>query len=733
MTILITVFSISVLDAEEGTPAETVLTVSPVSSIYGEAVTLTASLTAEGAPISGREISFSLNGTLTGTGTTGEDGIASIDTSGLDPGVYPISASWAGDAEYLPSNGTADLTINQRVLTAQVTIKNKVYDGNTGATVLEIIPAGLIDGDEVHLTFETASFADANAGDGKTVTVTGINMTGADSGNYILAENTAIASASIAKADPLFNIPAAPVINYGDTPVLLEGNLISGELIPTGNVFITLNGVEQTAAIDPATGDFSSSFDTGDLPVDFYTITYSYSGDTNFNPVSDNSQTLVVNSIAAEIILEGLNQTYDGTAKAVTWTTNPPGLEVKVNYDGSASPPVNAGSYTVEALIDTPNYTGSASGILKVAKATPVFSALSSPVIDRGVVNTILEGIIKAGELIPPGIVNIIMNDVNQEATIDPETGKFSSGFSTDSLSAGVYSIIYSYSGDENFNSISDSTRNVRIQEKSPGPGVVIPGGEMPGNNAVELNGFVLTDSLLVDVNGKVKLSVQLTTQDEKGILSIPEGSSLTDSEGKALKQITATRKSFLAVQPPKGVVMTIYELGPAGARIDPPGTLALKYDASLLPRDVRQGSLYIARWNGEGWEKLASQRDAEAQTVSASLDQFSLYILIGEVEPTTPAPPVTSSPAVTIPPVSTVEETPGSTPGKNENTDHETTAPASSSPAPATRPASTSDIGGQVPEPSPKSPVSVYLIIMVSVFVMVAIGTVLFIMKRIS
>jgi len=61
--------------------------------------------------------------------------------------------------------------------------------------------------------------------------------------------------------------------------------------------------------------------------------------------------------------------TYDGTAKAATVTTVPQGVRVLVKYDGSVTAPVEAGSYAVSASTDDPNYDGSASGTLVIAKA----------------------------------------------------------------------------------------------------------------------------------------------------------------------------------------------------------------------------------------------------------------------------------------------------------------------------------------------------------------------------
>ena len=55
------------------------------------------------------------------------------------------------------------------------------------------------------------------------------------------------------------------------------------------------------------------------------------------------------------ITLGSLNQTYAGTAKPATATTNPTGLTVNFTYNGSANVPTNAGSYTVIGTINDAN------------------------------------------------------------------------------------------------------------------------------------------------------------------------------------------------------------------------------------------------------------------------------------------------------------------------------------------------------------------------------------------
>ena len=106
---------------------------------------------------------------------------------------------------------------------------------------------------------------------------------------------------------PAFDSLAGPTITQGTTPETLGGHIIAGSAIPPGNVSITLNGVTQTAAIDPTTGNFSSVFDTSGLTASGspYQITYSYPGGTNtttntvFSAISDTSHSLTVLPVPA--------------------------------------------------------------------------------------------------------------------------------------------------------------------------------------------------------------------------------------------------------------------------------------------------------------------------------------------------------------------------------------------------------------------------------------------------
>lgn len=92
--------------------------------------------------------------------------------------------------------------------------------------------------------------------------------------------------------------------------------------------------------------------------------------------------TLIVAKAVATVTLSSLSQTHNGSARIPSATTNPAGLFVAFTFDGSGTPPVNAGSYAVQGTVVDANYTGSGGGTLVVAKAAQSisFGPIADPV-----------------------------------------------------------------------------------------------------------------------------------------------------------------------------------------------------------------------------------------------------------------------------------------------------------------------------------------------------------------
>ncbi|ACB77524.1 Ig family protein [Opitutus terrae PB90-1] len=177
---------------------------------------------------------------------------------------------------------------------------------------------------------------------------------------------------------------AAGTSNVALTATNASGTGPASTLVLTigkGSATVTLGSLTQTYTGTPRAVSVSTS--PSGLSVDVLydgsntapTAVGNYSVTATINDLSyvgSTSETLTIGRATATLALGGLNHVYDGTAKSATATTTPAGLPVTVTYDGSATAPTAAGSYTVVATIDSASYTGSGTGTLVIAPAVVV-------------------------------------------------------------------------------------------------------------------------------------------------------------------------------------------------------------------------------------------------------------------------------------------------------------------------------------------------------------------------
>ena len=107
-----------------------------------------------------------------------------------------------------------------------------------------------------------------------------------------------------------------------------------------------------------------------------HTVTACYAGAGSYMSSSGTVSQSVARATAT-VTLSDLVVTYDGQAKGATVATVPEGLSVTVAYtdaNGVSATPINGGDYTVAATVVDQNYTGSADGVFKIAKATPTIT-----------------------------------------------------------------------------------------------------------------------------------------------------------------------------------------------------------------------------------------------------------------------------------------------------------------------------------------------------------------------
>jgi uncharacterized repeat protein (TIGR01451 family) len=345
----------------------TTLATATATGTYGGTVNLSATLTDGTNGVGGKLIAFTLNGNSVGSATTTASGVATVSNvslAGINAGSYPtaVGASFAGDSGYTASNSTASLTVGKADTTTTVNANNATYDGNPhGGTASVTGPAGLSQSLTVSYsgrngtTYGPSTTAPTNAGDYTA------SATYAGDSNYNPSSDGK--DYSIAKASQTITFDPLGDKTYGDADFSVSASASSGLAVgfnASGNCTVSGSTVHITGA--------------GSC-----TITASQPGDSNYNAASDVAQSFNVAKASATVSLSNLSQTYDGTAKSATATTNPAGLNVVITYapasqaghkpNTAALNPVNAGSYTVTATIDDPNYTGSASDTLVINKA----------------------------------------------------------------------------------------------------------------------------------------------------------------------------------------------------------------------------------------------------------------------------------------------------------------------------------------------------------------------------
>src|SRR5207247_397147 len=113
-------------------------------------------------------------------GTAKTVSVSGISISGTDAANYTFNAT---------ATTTADITAKPAAAT--FTANNKVYDGNATATFLTRTIASKVSGDGLDFSASSLSFASKNVSTGKTVTASGIALTGTDKDNYALSSTTA--------------------------------------------------------------------------------------------------------------------------------------------------------------------------------------------------------------------------------------------------------------------------------------------------------------------------------------------------------------------------------------------------------------------------------------------------------------------------------------------------------------------------------------------------------------
>jgi hypothetical protein len=231
-----------------------------------------------------------------------------------------LSGADAGDYTLVSTSPATTANIAPLILTVTVTASGKTYDSTTAATISACTLMGVLTADAGNVTCSAAaaSFADANVGKNKTVTVTGITLSGSAAGNYTLATTTATTTATITAASVTASI-AVDDKPFDDTSVATVYSCTLTGVMPadTGNVTCS------------ATATFPQVLPGNPLTVSATKITLSGSAAGNYvvPALSSNPVTASATITALLIpVVDAANKQYDGTTVATIPTCSLTGV-----------------------------------------------------------------------------------------------------------------------------------------------------------------------------------------------------------------------------------------------------------------------------------------------------------------------------------------------------------------------------------------------------------------------
>ena len=264
-----------------------------------------------------------LGGTLGYTYNTEENGTGDNYTASSPVGTYYIIPSGLTATNYDITFANGTLTVNPKSVTVTgITVDNKTYDGTTTAALnaANATVNGKVGEDNVTVNIDnaTAVFADANAGTGKAVTITGVTLGGDKANNYTLSDQPTGVTGTIDKdASSVTAAPTAQSLVYnGSEQTLINAGTASG-----GTMNYSLDNSTWSTALPTAT-------DAGE-----YTVYYKVEGDGNHNN-TDAASIMAYIDYTIDYDLDGgsvasANPTRYNVTTATFTLTNP----TRVGYD----------------------------------------------------------------------------------------------------------------------------------------------------------------------------------------------------------------------------------------------------------------------------------------------------------------------------------------------------------------------------------------------------------------
>ena len=341
--------------------------------------------------------------TLVRTGATGTFSNKNVGASKVvTTSGFTLSGAEAG--KYSLTQPVTTASITPAVLTVSgVTANNKVYNGNTSATIDagSAVLSGVVSGDAVTLvsTAASGSFNNKNAGTSKPVTISGLTLSGTDSGNYTLTQPVATAAITAASltisgvtaGSRVYNATTSAVVNT-------SGALLSGVIGSDAVTLVSTGASGAFANKNAGSGKTvtTSGFSLGGADASNYTLVQpvlsaditaaplTISGVVANNKVYNGTAAATVNGSGATLagLFAGDVVSLSFTSAGGTFADKSAGTGKAVAVSGITLTGTDAGNYTLTQPSATANITRAPLIITGIAAADKTYDGTTAAVLN---------------------------------------------------------------------------------------------------------------------------------------------------------------------------------------------------------------------------------------------------------------------------------------------------------------------------------------------------------------
>ncbi|MEZ4714194.1 MAG: MBG domain-containing protein [Caldilineaceae bacterium] len=433
-------------------------------------------------------------------------------TNNVNAGTATADASYAGDANHLPSSDSKNFTIDKATPTLSITNPAVVYTGSPQAANVIGSVAGAVSA----VKYDGSSTAPTDIG----VYAVTADFAPTDSANYNSLSGATAGNFEITAA------PTIPTLSVNNSPVVY-------------------NGSPQAAIVTGSTpGTVSAIKYNGSPTVPTNAGTYAVTAD--FTPDDTVNYTSLSGASAGNFVIQKATPLLSITNPAVVFTGSPQTANVvgsvagavsAVKYDGSTTAPTNVGVYAVTANFvptDSTNYnslSGAAAGNFSITATptTPTLSVTNSPVIYNG----------------SPQAATVVGSTPGTVSAV-----KYN-GSSTVPTNAGAYAITADFTPNDtvNYTGLSGaSAGNFIINKAATTTTVTCSGGPFPGTGTAiqpctaTVTGPGLNQPLPVTYLNNVNAGTATASASYPGSANyLPSSDSKTFVIGKATPTLTVT------------------------------------------------------------------------------------------------------------------------------------------------------------------------------------------------